>query len=162
MAGLNKVMLIGRLGRDPEGRDLQNGGRVVNLRLATSETWRDKATGERREKTEWHTVVIWNEGLGKVAEEYLRKGSQVYIEGSLQTRKYQDRDGNDRYATEVVLERYRGALVLLGDSGDGEGGQRGNSYAKARSGDGHSSGGGAPSGYGDLDDDIPFAPEWRG
>lgn len=159
MPNLNKVMLIGHLGADPDVRYMPNGKPVANLRIATSEKW--TKDGEKQERTEWHSVVMFDR-LGEIAGEYLRKGSQVYIEGSLQTRKYQDRDGNDRYATEVVLERYRGALVLLGDSGDGEGGQRGNSYAKARSGDGHSSGGGAPSGYGDLDDDIPFAPEWRG
>jgi len=159
MAGLNKAILIGRLGRDPEARTLQNGSRVVNLRLATSETWRDKQTGERREKTEWHTVVIWNEALGKIAEQYLRKGSQVYVEGSIQTRKWQDQSGADRYSTEIVLEKYRGALVLLG-GGDGEGEAedrpRENSYAKARNGGDFGRNVNSGPSYADLDDDIPF------
>lgn len=112
MAGLNKVQLIGRLGADPEARSLNNGGEVVNLRLATSESWKD-SSGERKERTEWHQVVIFNEGLGKVAKNYLRKGSQCFIEGQLQTRKWQDQSGNDRYSTEIVLQKFRGELVLL-------------------------------------------------
>jgi single-strand DNA-binding protein len=110
---VNKVILIGRLGADPEARNFPNGGKVVNLRLATSESWRDKASGERKERTEWHTVAIFNEGLGRIAEQYLRKGSKVYIEGQLETRKWQDQSGADRYSTEVVLRAYGGALTLL-------------------------------------------------
>jgi single-strand DNA-binding protein len=112
MAGLNKVQLIGRLGADPESRSLNNGGKVVNLRLATSESWKNQA-GERQERTEWHSVVIFNEGLAKVAESYLRKGSQCFIEGALQTRKWTDQSGADRYSTEIVLQKFRGELVLL-------------------------------------------------
>jgi len=112
MAALNKVMLIGNLGADPEARSLNNGGEVVNLRLATSESWKTQ-DGERKERTEWHQVVIFNEGLGKVAKTYLRKGSKVYLEGSLQTRKWQDQSGSDRYSTEIVLQKFRGELVLL-------------------------------------------------
>ena len=121
MSGLNKVQLIGRLGADPEGRSLNNGGEVVNLRIATSEQWKDR-DGNKQERTEWHQVVIFNEGLGKVAKSYLRKGSQCFIEGQLQTRKWTDQSGNDRYSTEIVLQKYRGELVLLDgkrdDSGD--------------------------------------------
>jgi len=112
MSGLNKVQLIGRLGADPEARSLNNGGEVVNLRLATSETWKDR-DGNRQERTEWHQVVIFNEGLGKVAKSYLRKGSQCFIEGALQTRKWTDNQGNDKYSTEIVIQRFRGELVLL-------------------------------------------------
>src|SRR4029078_2827165 len=124
MAGVNKVILVGNLGADPEARSLNNGGEVVNLRVATSESWSDKATGERKEKTEWHQVVIFNENLGRVAKNYLRKGSKVYLEGQLQTRKWTDQSGNDRSSTEVVLQRFRGELVLL-DSREGAGGGRG-------------------------------------
>src|SRR5437868_14053514 len=124
MAGVNKVILVGNLGADPEARTLNSGGEVVNMRNATSENWNDKATGERKEKTEWHNVVIFNENLGRVAKSYLRKGSKVYIEGQLQTRKWQDQAGNDKYTTEVVLQRFRGELVLL-DSREGGGGGRG-------------------------------------
>ncbi|NEQ52319.1 MAG: single-stranded DNA-binding protein, partial [Leptolyngbya sp. SIO3F4] len=125
MAGsLNKVMLIGNLGADPEIRRLNSGDPVVNLRIATSENWRDKSTGERREKTEWHNVVIFNENIAKVAENYLRKGSKVFVEGQLQTRKWQDRDGNDRYTTEIVLQRFRGELTMLDGKNDGGGGGR--------------------------------------
>ena len=124
MAGVNKVILVGNLGADPEARSLNNGGEVVNLRVATSENWTDKGSGERREKTEWHQVVIFNENLGRVAKNYLRKGSKVYLEGQLQTRKWQDQSGNDRYSTEIVLQRFRGELVLL-DSREGAGGGRG-------------------------------------
>lgn len=129
MSGLNKVQLIGRLGADPEARSLNNGGEVVNLRLATSESWKNK-DGERQERTEWHQVVIFNEGLGKVAKSYLRKGSQCFIEGALQTRKWTDQSGNDRYSTEIVLQKFRGELVLLdskptnGDAGYVGGGVR--------------------------------------
>ena len=118
MSSVNKVILIGRLGADPEVRAFSNGGKVCNLRLATSETWKDKATGERKERTEWHSVAITNEGLAGVAERYLRKGSKVYIEGQLQTRKWQDQSGQDRYSTEVVLRPYRGELVLLDPPGE--------------------------------------------
>jgi single-strand DNA-binding protein len=115
MAGsVNKVIIVGNLGADPEVRSFQNGGKVVNLRIATSETWRDKASGERKERTEWHSVAIFNEALGKIAEQYLKKGSTVYIEGQLETRKWQDQSGADRYTTEVVLRQFRGELTLLG------------------------------------------------
>lgn len=165
MAGsVNKVILIGNLGRDPEVRRLSNGEPVVNLRIATSENWRDKATGERREKTEWHSVVIFNENLARVAEQYLRKGSKVYLEGQLQTREWQDQQGQKRYSTEVVLQRYRGELTLL-DGRDGGGGAR-DSYddpgERVDFGGGRAGGGErrqpAPSGgrAADLDDDIPF------
>lgn len=114
MAGsINKVILIGSLGRDPEARSFQNGSKVVNLRIATSEAWRDKASGERKERTEWHSVAVFNEALGKIAEQYLRKGSKVYIEGQLETRKWQDQSGADKYTTEIVLRPYNGALTLL-------------------------------------------------
>ena len=125
MAGsVNKVIIVGNLGRDPEVRSFPNGGKVVNLRIATSENWRDKASGERKERTEWHSVAIFNEALGKIAEQYLKKGSTVYIEGQLETRKWQDQSGADRYTTEVVLRQFRGELTLLGgrDSGGGGGG----------------------------------------
>src|SRR5271156_3896391 len=120
MAGVNKVILVGNLGRDPEVRRLTSGDPMVNLSIATSESWRDKASGERKEKTEWHRVVIFNENLAKVAEQYLKKGSKVYLEGQLQTRKYTDKDGQERYSTEVVLQRFRGELVML-DARGGEG-----------------------------------------
>jgi single-strand DNA-binding protein len=116
---LNKAIIIGSLGRDPEVRHTQDGKPIVNLTVATSETWRDKNTGERKEKTEWHRVVIFNENIAKVAEQYLRKGSSVYIEGQLQTRKYTDKDGAEKYSTEIVLQNYRGELVMLGNKGDG-------------------------------------------
>ncbi len=168
MAGsVNKVILIGNLGRDPEVRNFPNGGKVVNLRIATSENWRDKASGERRERTEWHSVAIFNEALGRIAEQYLRKGSTVYIEGQLETRKWQDQSGADRYSTEVVLRPYNGNLTLLGGRGDGgsgggggggyddRGGYEGGGYGGG--GGGRSSGGGAPSGgRPDMDDEIPF------
>lgn len=120
MAGVNKVILVGHLGDDPEVRSMNNGGEVVNLRVATSETWKDASTGERKERTEWHRCVIFNENLGKVAKSYLRKGSKVYLEGQLQTRKWQDQSGADKYSTEVVLQRFRGELVLLDSKGDRE------------------------------------------
>ena len=139
MAGsVNKVILIGNLGRDPEVRSFQNGGKVCNLRIATSENWKDRNTGERRERTEWHSVAIFNEGLVRVAEQFLRKGSKVYIEGQLQTRKWQDQSGNDRYSTEVVLQGFGSTLTML--DGRGEGGGAG--------GGGGGYGGGQDSGYG--------------
>ena len=159
MAGVNKVILVGNLGADPESRSFSNGGEVVNLRIATSENWKDR-DGNRQERTEWHSVAIFNENLGRVAKNYLRKGSKVYIEGQLQTRKWQDQSGNDRYTTEVVLQKFRGELVLL-DSREGAGGGRGSfndSYDDF--------GGGAPQRTQsrpqpaafdtDLDDDVPF------
>ena len=128
MAGVNKVILVGNLGRDPEARSMNNGGEVVSFSIATSESWNDKASGERREKTEWHNIVIFNENLGRVAKQYLRKGSTCYIEGAMQTRKYTDRDGHEKSITEVVLQRFRGELVLLG--GRGEGGGQGGGQAR--------------------------------
>lgn len=161
MAGsVNKVILIGNLGRDPESRSFQNGGKVVNLRIATSDSWKDKNTGERKEKTEWHSVAIFNEGLANVAERYLKKGSKVYIEGQLQTRKWQDQNGQDRYSTEVVLQGFNGNLTMLDGPGGGSGGSA--SYDDDP-GQGH--GGGAsrsqqrpqPAAFdSDLDDDVPF------
>jgi len=134
MAGLNKVQLIGRLGADPESRSLSNGGKVVNLRLATSETWKDR-DGNRQERTEWHQVVIFNEGIAKVAESYLRKGSQCFIEGQLQTRKWTDQSGSDRYSTEIVLQKFRGELVLLDSptAGTAESSSAGNRQAASTS-----------------------------
>jgi len=158
MAGsVNKVILIGNLGADPEIRHTQDGRPIANLRIATSENWRDKATGERRERTEWHRVVIFSEGLVKVVENYVKKGSKVYIEGQLQTRKWQDQSGNDRYSTEVVLQGFNSTLTMLDSRSDGGGGGGG-----GYSGGGGSSGGSKPSGAGgggassDFDDDIPF------
>ena len=182
MAGsLNKVMLIGNLGADPEIRSFQNGGKVANLRIATSETWKDRNTGERQERTEWHTVAIFSEGLVNVVERFLKKGSKVYIEGKLQTRKWQDQNGQDRYSTEVVLRGFDGTLTMLdgaqggggggGGGGYGGGGQRGGGsgggYGGGDQGGGWNQGGGgsgADSGgssggganYDDLEDDIPF------
>ena len=161
MAGsVNKVILIGNLGRDPEVRTFQNGGKVCNLRIATSETWKDKNTGERREKTEWHSVAIFQEGLVRIAEQYLKKGSKVYIEGQLQTRKWQDQSGADKYSTEVVLQGFGGTLTMLdGPSGGGGGGGNydsggGSSYGGDPMGGG--SGGGQSGPSSDLDDEIPF------
>ncbi|MEL6485521.1 MAG: single-stranded DNA-binding protein [Pseudomonadota bacterium] len=185
MAGsLNKVMLIGNLGADPEIRSFQNGGRVANLRIATSENWKDKNTGERREKTEWHTVAIFSDGLVNVVERYLKKGSKVFVEGKLQTRKWQDQSGNDRYSTEVVIQGLGGTLTMLdgrgegGGMGGGGGGSGGSGYGGGSGGSGGSGGGGgggwnqgaggsgggaggsggggSSGGYDDLDDDIPF------
>jgi len=170
MAGsVNKVILVGNLGADPEVRTFQNGGKVCNLRIATSETWKDKNTGERREKTEWHSVAIFQEGLVRVAEQYLRKGSKVYIEGALQTRKWQDQSGNDRYSTEVVLQGFGGTLVMLdgrsgggsGGGGDyGGGGQQGGYGGGSTGGDfgggGQQGGGQQGGGGGNIDDEIPF------
>ena len=157
MAGsVNKVVLIGNLGRDPDVRRLTSGDPVVNLNIATSESWRDKASGERKEKTEWHRVVIFNENLAKVAEQYLRKGAKVYIEGQLQTRKYTDKDGAEKYSTEIVLQKFRGELVMLDSRGEG-GGER----TMERSGAGaERSGGGREGGQSferaEMDDEIPF------
>ena len=167
MAGsINKVMLIGNLGRDPEVRSFQNGGKVCNLRIATSENWKDRNTGERRERTEWHSVAIFNEGLVRVAEQYLRKGSKVYVEGQLQTRKWQDQSGQDRYSTEVVLQGFGSTLTML----DGRNGNQQSGQGNNDSGGGYGSGGnqgygdpsadpggysGGPAGGAD-DDEIPF------
>ena len=156
MAGsVNKVILIGNLGADPEVRTFQNGGKVCNLRIATSENWKDKNTGERREKTEWHSVAIFNEGLVRVAEQYLKKGSKVYIEGALQTRKWQDQSGNDRYSTEVVLQGFGSTLTMLDGRNEGGGGGGSGYMADQQSGSSGGSFGGsnAPS---DMDDEIPF------
>ena len=160
MAGsVNKVILVGNLGADPEVRTFQNGGRVVNLRVATSETWRDKNSGERQERTQWHQVAIFNEPVGKIAEQYLRKGSKVYLEGQLETRKWQDQSGADRYTTEVVLRPFTGNMTLLDGRGEGGGGGGGSSYGGGNDGGyGGSGSGGANQGGGgsNLDDDIPF------
>lgn len=181
MAGsLNKVMIIGNLGRDPEVRSFQNGGKVCNLRIATSETWKDRNTGERREKTEWHSVAIFTEGLVRVAEQYLRKGSKVYIEGQLQTRKWQDQNGQDRYSTEVVLQGFGSTLTMLdgrgegggmsggqgggggfggGDSGGQGGGYSGGGYDSGPQQGGGGYGGGSQGGgasHNIDDDEIPF------
>ncbi|WP_426130320.1 single-stranded DNA-binding protein [Pararhizobium sp. PWRC1-1] len=181
MAGsVNKVILIGNLGADPEIRRTQDGKPIANLNIATSESWRDRNSGERKEKTEWHRVVIFNEGLCKVAEQYLKKGATVYIEGQLQTRKWQDKDGQDRYSTEVVLQGFNSTLTMLGGRGDGQGaggGRGGSEYGGGNTGGGsdnyggdydrpsstpaaRSGGGGASSSGGnfsrDMDDDIPF------
>ena len=169
MAGsVNKVILIGNLGKDPEVRRLNSGEPVVNLRIATSETWKDKASGERKEKTEWHSVVIFNENLARVAEQYLKKGSKVYVEGQLQTRKWQDQQGQERYTTEIVLQRFRGELTLLDSRGGGGAGdydEEGSGQVSRGGEFGRSSpmerrpapaGAGGGSRYSDLDDDIPF------
>ena len=167
MAGsVNKVILIGNLGRDPEVRSTQDGGKIVNLNVATSENWKDKNSGERKEKTEWHRVVIFNDRIGDVAERYLKKGSKVYIEGSLQTRKWTDKEGQERYSTEVVIGRFKGELTLLDSRGSGGGGDayagsedRAPARAERSSGGAGSGGGGAPSWdapAADLDDEIPF------
>lgn len=173
MAGsVNKVIIIGNLGRDPEVRTFQNGGKVCNLRIATSENWKDRNTGERRERTEWHSVAIFSEPLAKVAEQYLKKGSKVYIEGQLETRKWQDQSGQDRYSTEVVLRPYTSTLTMLdgrgdGGGGGGYGGDSGGGYSGGGSsgggyggndGGGYSGGGSSQGGGGgsDMDDEIPF------
>jgi single-strand DNA-binding protein len=174
MAGVNKVILVGNLGDDPESRSMGSGGEVVNLRVATSESWKDR-DGNKQERTEWHRVVIFNENLGRVAKQFLKKGSKVYLEGQLQTRKWTDNSGQDKYTTEVVLQRFRGELVLLDSRGGGGGGgfggggdDYGDSFGGGGSGGGRSSGGfGGGSGGGrqqrpapafdsDLDDDVPF------
>lgn len=159
MAGsVNKVIIVGNLGRDPEVRSFPNGGKVVNLRIATSETWTDKQSGDRKDRTEWHSVAIFNEGLAKIAEQYLRKGSTVYIEGQLETRKWQDQSGADKYTTEIVLRQYRGELTLLGGRDDSGQSDTARTADRAqRPVDGYGAGG-RP----DLDgDSIPFAPEFR-
>lgn len=148
---VNKVILVGNLGADPEVRHTNDGNPIVNLRVATSERWRDRNSGERRERTEWHRVVIFNERLGEVAQKYLHKGSKVYLEGQLQTRKWTGQDGQERYTTEVVLQRFRGELTMLDSRGEGGGG--GGGYESPGGG---SQGGGPSSGGGDLDDEIPF------
>ncbi len=170
MAGVNKVILVGRLGKDPESKSFANGGSVVQFTMATSETWRDKQTGERKEKTEWHNIVIRNENIGKVAAQYLRKGSEVYIEGALTTRKWQDQNGADRYTTEIVVGPFKGEMTLLGGRDGGGGGSMGGGGGRGDDGGG---GYGAPAGGGfgggapapakrpgafddDLDDDMPF------
>ena len=156
MAGsVNKVILIGNLGRDPEVRHTNDGMPIVNLSVATSEQWRDRTSGERRERTEWHRVVIFNERLGEVAQKYLHKGSKVYLEGQLQTRKWTDQQGQERYSTEVVMQRFRGELTMLDSRGEGGGGGGYDAPAGGSSSGGSSSGGSAPGG-GDLDDEIPF------
>ena len=167
MAGVNKVILVGNLGADPEVRRMPSGDPVVNLRIATSETWRDKNSGERKEKTEWHQVVIFNDQLAKVAEQYLKKGMKVYIEGALQTRKW-EKDGVERYSTEVVLQKFRGELQMLdarGQGGEGgsvgySGGGRGSDFGQSSPNEGYSRGGGGNQGGGgtsrELDDEIPF------
>lgn len=176
MAGsVNKVILVGNLGKDPEVRTTQDGTKIVNLTLATSETWNDRASGERKERTEWHRVVIFNERLADVAERFLRKGSKIYVEGALQTRKWTDQSGQERYTTEVVISRFRGELTMLdgrgGEGGQMSGGESGGGYQRSAAPSGSSSGpsggdrggrgrGGpswdAPKGGGDLDDEIPF------
>jgi single-strand DNA-binding protein len=158
MAGVNKVILVGNLGADPEARSLNNGGEVVNLRVATSEQWKDR-DGNRQERTEWHQVVIFNENLGKVAKSYLRKGSKVYLEGQLQTRKWTDQSGNDKYTTEVVLQRFRGELVLLDARGEGggSGGGYGDEFGGGSSGGSQRQQRPQPAAFdADLDDDVPF------
>lgn len=150
MAGsVNKVIIVGNLGRDPESKAFQNGGKVVNLRIATSESWKDKMSGERKEKTEWHSVAIFNEGLANVAEKYLRKGSKVYIEGALQTRKWQDQAGADKYSTEIVLQGFNSVLVMLDGPGGGQGAGGGGGGGGSRSGGGDDwAGGGGGNDYG--------------
>jgi single-strand DNA-binding protein len=170
-SSVNKVILVGNLGRDPEVRRLNSGEPVVNLRVATSESWKDKQTGERKEKTEWHSVVIFNENLARVAEQYLKKGSKVYLEGQLQTRKWTDPQGVEKYSTEVVLQRFRGELTLLdgrsGGAGGGDQDEEGGGQVRSGGDFGRTSpmerrpapaggGGGGGSRYNDLDDDIPF------
>jgi single-strand DNA-binding protein len=163
MAGVNKVILVGNLGADPESRSLNNGGEVVNLRVATSETWKDRS-GERQERTEWHRVVIFNENLGRVAKSYLRKGSKVYLEGQLQTRKWTDQSGQEKFSTEIVLQNFRGELVLVDARGEGGGGG-GRDFGGGEDFGGGGGGGGSsrqqsrpqPAAFDtDLDDDVPF------
>ena len=170
MAGsVNKVILVGNLGKDPESRSFANGGKVVSFSVATSENWKDKSSGDRKEKTEWHNVSIFSEGLARVAEQYLKKGSKVYLEGQLETRKWQDQSGNDRYTTDVVLRNFNSAMVLLDGRAEGGGsrggGGGGGDYQDSGSGGGSSFGGGGskpqsrpqPAAFDtDLDDDVPF------
>ena len=152
MASVNKVILVGNLGRDPEVRHTQDGKPIVNLSVATSESWKDRNTGERKERTEWTRVVIFNEGLAKIAEQYLKKGSTVYLEGQLQTRKWTDKDGAEKYSTEVILQNYRGELVMLGGKRDSDAGQTESEFKEAVRQTFKNAG---------LDDEIPFAPEFR-
>ena len=167
--GINKVIIVGNLGKDPEVRTFANGGKVCNFSVATSESWKDKQTGERKEKTEWHNISIYNEGLAGVAEKYLRKGSKVYLEGKLQTRKWQDQSGNDRYSTDVVLQGFDAKMEMLdskpggGGSSDGWGGGQGGGSSSGGSGGGSNDGWGQTGGGqgggafdSDLDDDVPF------
>ena len=167
MAGVNKAIIVGNLGKDPEVKTFQNGGKICNLSIATSETWKDKATGERKERTEWHRVTIMNEALVRIAEQYLRKGSKVYIEGQIETRKYQAQDGTDRYATEIVLRPFNSTLTLLDGKSSGDSGGSSNSgYSGGSSNSGYSGGSGASGGNAQtnqssgkpapIDDDIPF------
>ncbi|MBF0129335.1 MAG: single-stranded DNA-binding protein [Alphaproteobacteria bacterium] len=170
MAGVNKVILVGNLGKDPEVRHSQDGGKIVTFTLATSESWKDKGSGERKEKTEWHRVVIFNPNLADIAERYLRKGSKAYVEGSLQTRKWTDQGGAEKYTTEIVISRFKGELTLLDSRGGSDGGGPPPSYGGGGGGGGGdygapsgSTGGGRSGGGGagwdkpsDLDDDIPF------
>ncbi len=167
MAGsVNKVILVGNLGKDPESRSFQNGGKVVSFSVATSESWKDKNSGDRKDRTEWHNVSIFSEGLARVAEQYLKKGSKVYLEGQLETRKWQDKDGNDRYTTDVVLRNFNSSMVLLDSrEGGGGGGSRGGGSdwgqeeaPRGNFGGGAARGGGSrPSAFdSDLDDDVPF------
>ncbi|MBA3897103.1 MAG: single-stranded DNA-binding protein [Sphingomonadaceae bacterium] len=162
MAGsVNKVILVGNLGKDPESRTFANGGKVVSFTMATSENWNDKATGEKREKTEWHNIQIFNENIARTVEQYLKKGSKVYVEGQLRTRKWQDQSGNDKYTTEVVLERFNGTLVMLGERG-GAGGERGggsdwNQDSEPRGNNQNRGSATRPAAFdSDLDDDVPF------
>ncbi|APO74236.1 single-stranded DNA-binding protein Ssb 1 [Rhizobium etli 8C-3] len=169
MAGsVNKVILLGHLGADPEIRRTQDGRSIASIRLATSESWRDRTSGERREKTEWHSIVVFAEPLVKLVEQFVKKGSKIYVEGQLQTRKWQDRDGQDRYSTEIVLQGFNTSIQLLdkregsgyraGGDGPGDYGLDGDRATRAASGSS-----GAPANFSrDMDDDIPFAPEWRG
>jgi single-strand DNA-binding protein len=165
MAGsVNKVILVGNVGRDPEVRTTQDGTKIVNFSIATSETWNDRASGERKEKTEWHRVVVFNDRIADVVEKYVRKGKSVYVEGQLQTRKWTDQSGVEKYSTEVVIGRFRGELTLLGGRGEGEGaaGDAGGYAPRERQPAKTAGGGGAPSweappgGHSDLDDEIPF------
>ena len=157
MAGsVNKVILVGNLGADPEVRRLGSGDPVVNLRIATSESWRDKNSGERKEKTEWHSVVIFNENIAKVAEQYLKKGMKVFLEGSLQTRKWQDQSGADRYSTEIVLQKFRGELQMLDSPGSNDDAERERIEQNNQRASAMHSGAAAPSKFADLDDEIPF------
>lgn len=177
---INKAIIVGRLGRDPEIRTFQNGGKMANLRIATSESWRDRDSGERKERTEWHSVAVHAEGAVKFAEQYMSKGDLIYVEGQLETRKWQDQSGNDRYSTEIVVRPYRGSLQILasanGGRGEDDGGQYGGSSrgssSRGSSGGGSSRGSSSGRGYGsgggyggggrsDMDDEIPFAPEVR-
>lgn len=156
MAGsLNKVMIIGNLGRDPEVRSFQNGGKVANLRVATSETWKDKQSGERKERTEWHSITIHAEGLVTIAERYLQKGTKVYVEGQLETRKWQDQSGADRYSTEVVLRPYNGTLTIL-SGGVGQGEERGGGRDDGGYGSQRGDQGGGSGSSSDIDDEVPF------